>query len=214
MSLLPEGLLHTLQSLAPSIPFALFLRHAERAPIPPEDPYADVELTLAGHEASRALGHRLRTRLSWAAISPFLRCRRTAEALEERPGLPGVEVDVRLGSPGPWVVDRTEGARLFAELGTEGVVRAQLSGNRWPFIRTAEEGTRLLLSAALERLDAGRGNGVCVSHDTVLMPAIARLTGERFTGEWLAPLDGFAVQRLAGHLRCIWRGECREVGSW
>lgn len=214
MSLLPEGLLHTLQSLRPSAPFVLFLRHAERAPLPPQDPYADVDLTPAGHEAARALGARLRMLLSWAAISPFLRCRRTAEALWERPEGPDVEVDTRLGSPGPWVVDRAEGARLFAELGTEGVVRAQLSGRRWPFIRTPEEGTRLLLSAARERLDAGRGSGVCVSHDAVLMPAIGELTQEHFTGDWLAPLDGFAVQRFAGHLRCLWRGEAREVESW
>jgi hypothetical protein len=111
-------------------------------------------------------------------------------------------------------MDRLEGARLFAELGTEGVVRAQLSGQRWPFIRTAEEGTRVLLSTALERLAQGRGSGVCISHDAVLMPSIASLTGERFLGEWLAPLDGFAVQRLDGHLRCIWRGQCHEVETW
>ncbi len=214
MTLLPEGLVRTLNALDPSAPFTLFLRHAERAPLPPEEPYADVDLTPAGHEAALELGHRLRTRISWAAISPFLRCRRTAEALAERPGTSSVEVDTRLGSPGPWVMDRTEGARLFAELGTEGVVRAQLSGRRWPFVRAAGEGTRLLLSAALDRLDARRGSGVCITHDSVLMPAIAPLSGEQFTGTWLAPLDGFAIQRLGGGLRCIWRGEHRAVEPW
>ncbi|HZH14751.1 MAG TPA: histidine phosphatase family protein [Archangium sp.] len=214
MSLLPEGLVRTLASVDPSTPFVLFLRHAERAPLPSEDPYADVDLTPSGHEAALELGHRLGTRLSWAAISPFLRCRRTAEVLVARPGTSHVEVDTRLGSPGPWVMDRNEGARLFAELGTEGVVRAQLSGRHWPFIRAAGEGTRMLLSAALARLDAGRGSGVCVSHDSVLMPALAPLTGEQFTGAWLMPLDGFALQRSGGGLFCIWRGEHKEVASW
>lgn len=209
MSELPEGLTDTLQSLVPGAPFVLFLRHAERAPIPPEAPYADVDLTPAGLEAARLLGHRLRALLAWAAVSPYLRCRRTAEALG-----PGLEVDTRLGSPGPWVVDRTEGARLFAELGTEGVVRAQLSGARWPFIRAPGEGVRLLLSAAIERLEAGRGSGVCVSHDAVLMPAISWLAGESFSGAWLAPLDGFAIQWGPGPLRCTWRGVAREVAAW
>lgn len=132
------------------------------------------------------------------------------------PGRSEVEVDTRLGSPGPWVMERSEGARLFAELGTEGVVRAQVSGAHWPFIRESREGTRLLLSAALDRVEGGRGSGVCVSHDAVLMPAIAHLTGERFmgAGAWLDPLDGFAVQRLGDRLHCLWRDECREVESW
>ncbi len=206
MSVVPEGLVRTLQALTPDTPFALFLRHAERAPIPPETPYADVDLTPAGLEAAHLLGQWLRSSLAWAAVSPYLRCRRTAEAL----GFAG-EVDTRLGAPGPWVVDSDEGARLFAELGTEGVVRAQLSGGRWPFIRGPEDGSQVLLSAALERLEAGRGSGVCISHDTVLMPAISWLTGEPFSGAWLAPLDGFAIQRGPGRLRCLWRGEAREL---
>jgi broad specificity phosphatase PhoE len=214
MTLLPKGLVRTLEALVPSTPFVLFLRHAERDALPPENPYADVDLTPNGHEAALELGRMLRTRTCWAAISPFLRCQRTAEALVERPDMSRMEMDSRLGSPGPWVLDRAEGARLFAELGTEGVVRAQLSGRRWPFVRAAAEGTRVLLSAALERLEAGRGSGVCVSHDSVLMPAIASLTGEPFTGDWLMPLDGFALQRGGGGLRCIWRGEHREVASW
>jgi broad specificity phosphatase PhoE len=174
-----------------------------------------VDLTPEGLETAMELGRRLSAHLAWTAASPYLRCRRTAEALVAHAGALEQEVDTRLGSPGPWVTDRAEGARLFAELGTEGVVRAQLSGGRWPFIRLAEEGTRLLLAAALERLDAGRGSGVCVSHDAVLMPAIATLAGERFEGEWLAPLDGFAIQRgREGSLVCIWNGRCQEVPSW
>jgi len=87
MTPLPEGLVRTLEALVPSTPFVLFLRHAERHPLPPENPYADVDLTPNGHEAALELGRMLRTRTCWAAISPFLRCQRTAEALVERPDL-------------------------------------------------------------------------------------------------------------------------------
>lgn len=210
MRLLPDGLLQTLAALDPSNPFALFLRHAERAPLDSTDPYADVDLTERGEQQASALANVLPTRLQWAATSPFLRCARTAHFLCDG----AAEVDVRLGRPGPWVIDDAAGARLFAELGTEGVVRAQLRGVRWPFIRGAVEGTHLLLSAAQERLEAERGPGLCISHDAVLMPALDYLAGSDFDGSWLEPLDGFAVQVVHGSLRCTWHGRQNEVPKW
>ncbi len=210
MSLLPDGLLQTLEVLAPSSSAVLFLRHAERAPLDPADPYADVDLTVRGEQQTSALAPVLSMRPQWTAVSPFLRCVRTARYLCD--GTP--EVDHRLGDPGPWVIDGAAGARLFAELGTQGVVRAQMAGVRWPHIRGAAEGTRLLLSAAQERLGAGRGPGLCISHDAVLMPALAHLVGAGFDGTWLAPLDGFAVQVNHGKLRCTWRGRQSEVPAW
>ncbi len=210
MSLLPEGLSQTLDVLALSSPAALFIRHAERADIDPTDPYADVDLTARGQEQARLLARLLPFRPSWAAVSSFLRCSKTADFL----GAKATAIDERLGRPGPWVLDQEAGARLFAELGTEGVVRGQIVGTRWPSVRSQSEGTRLLLAAATDRLTAGLGHGVCVSHDAVLMPAIAALTGERFEGSWLVPLDGFAIQYERGNLRCIWQGRSCEVPTW
>lgn len=209
-SSLPEGLLRTLATIDAPVPFVLIIRHAERLPIPSNDPYADVNLTERGQLDASSLASALPSRPHWAAVSPFLRCTRTAELL----GVTQHEVDQRLGNPGPWVIDGEEGARLFSRQGTEGVVRAQIAGERWDFIREAQAGMRLLLSAALERLDAGRGHGVCVSHDSVLMPALAVLAGERFEGTWLAPLEGFAVRRTRRGLLCTWRGKHHEVEPW
>lgn len=55
---------------------------------------------------------------------------------------------------------------------------------------------------------------VYVSHDAIVMPVIAALTGERFVGTWLEPLDGmaFALGR-GGELVRIWRGRLTEPGA-
>lgn len=210
MTLLSDGLLRTLDVVALASPLVLFLRHAERRDIAPTDPYADVDLTERGREQASELARMLPYRPVWAAVSPFLRCKKTAHLLQ----MEQLEIDQRLGRPGPWVVDEKAGARLFAELGTEGVVRAQIAGSRWPFVRSPREGTKLLLTVASERLAAGRGSGVCVSHDAVLMPVIAALTEDRFPASWLAPLDGFALHYTDDKLRCTWRGRTHEVPIW
>ena len=113
MSLLPQGLSQTLEALSLSSPAALLIRHGERADIDPADPYADVDLTERGQEQAKLLARLLPFRPSWAAVSPFLRCTKTAGFL----GAETTASDERLGRPGPWVMDQEAGARLFAELG-------------------------------------------------------------------------------------------------
>ena len=216
---LPEGLLQTLQALDAEWPAALLLRHAERAPFPPNDPFADVDLTADGQSQALDLACALPWRPAWAAVSPLRRCIQTAELLRRRvegesADAPALELDPRLGGPGPWVMDAAAGAQLFETLGATGVVRAQIAGARWPFLREPIAGTQILLTCATERLAAGRGSGVCISHDAVLMPALAVLTGEDFRDRWLAPLDGFAVQFVRGALRCTYRGRHTEVPRW
>ncbi len=209
MTTTADDLARTLAALDPTAPFALFLRHAEREEVPADAPYADVDLTPAGVLAARSLGRSIGPSLGWAATSPFLRCRRTARELSGGRDLP-THADTRLGSHGPWVLDHEAGAVLFASLGMKGVVHAQMAGTRWPCIRSQEDGTRLLLSSALDRIE-GSGSGVSVSHDAVLMPAIAWLTGDTFEGRWLSPLDGFALQKHPRGWRCLWRGAIFEV---
>lgn len=182
--------------------FVLFLRHGERAPLPPEDPYADVDLTPAGYAAVAGLADRLRGRLRWAASSPFRRCQVTARGLGPEP-----ELDTRLGRHGPWILDHELAGRQFAALGTEGVVRAQVAGARLPGLRPPEQAVPILLSVALDRLS--RGAGVAVSHDAVLMPAMAWLFGADAADDWLAPLDGFAVELRAAGPVAVWRDRAR-----
>ena len=183
--------------------FILFIRHGERAPVPANDPYRDVDLTPNGYAGVARLAETLRGRIRWTAASPFLRCRVTAQGLGHDP-----ESDSRLGRHGPWVIDADAAGREFASRGTEGVVRAQVSGVPLEGIRRAEDAVPLLLSAGLER--ASRGSGVCVSHDAVLMPAMAWLFGVDAADEWLAPLDGFAVELRADGPVAVWRGRERK----
>ncbi|MDP2314360.1 MAG: histidine phosphatase family protein [Pseudomonadota bacterium] len=183
--------------------FVLFLRHGERAPLPADAPYADVDLTPAGYAAVASLSERLEGRLAWTAASPFLRCRVTARGLGREP-----EDDTRLGHPGAWVVDRDIAATQFADRTTEGVVRAQVSGLVLPGMRPASEAVPLLLSTGLDRI--GSGSGVCVSHDAVIMPAMAWLFGADAADEWLAPLGGFAVHLRADGPVAVWRDRERR----
>ncbi len=183
-------------------PFVLFLRHGEREPLPPDEPYKDVDLTPAGYAGVAALAERLAGRVAWTAASPFLRCRVTARGLGREP-----TDDTRLGHPGPWVLDRNIAAAHFAERTTEGVVRAQVAGLVLPGMRPASEAVPLLLSTGIDRIN--RGSGVCVSHDAVIMPAMAFLFGADAAEEWLAPLGGFALYLREGGPVAVWRGrEC------
>ncbi|MCC6216361.1 MAG: histidine phosphatase family protein [Polyangiaceae bacterium] len=182
--------------------FALFIRHGDRYPIPTGDPYADVDLTPEGYAAVARLGRRLQGRIRWTAASPFLRCRATAHGLGCDPA-----DDFRLGRHGPWIVDHERAGREFERRGTAGVVRAQVAGVALAGFRHPEEAVPLLLAAGLDRLS--RGSGVCVTHDAVLMPAMAWLFGADAAEPWLAPLDGFAVHlRPRGAVAC-WKGRER-----
>ena len=183
-------------------PFLLFIRHGERAPLPPDEPYADVDLTPAGYAGGAALGERLAGRLAWTVASPFLRCRVTARGLGCEP-----TDDTRLGRHGPWIADHALAGLAFAALGTEGVVRRQVAGDVIAGIRPPAEAVPILLSTGLDRIN--RGSGVCVSHDAVLMPAMAFLFGAEAAEEWLAPLGGFAVYFRERGPVAVWRGRER-----
>lgn len=185
-----------------SDPFILFIRHGERAPLPPDDPYADVDLTAEGYAEVSRLADRLAGRLAWTAASPFLRCRATALGLGPAP-----EDDSRLGRHGPWIRDHEAAGREFAHRGTEGVVRAQIAGVPLAGVREPQEAVPILLSAGLDRVH--RGSGVCVTHDAVLMPAMAWLFGAEAAASWLAPLGGFAVRVTESGPVACWRGEQR-----
>lgn len=183
--------------------FVLFIRHGERAALPPDDPYADVDLTPAGYDGVASLAGRLSGRLAWTAASPFLRCRVTARGLGHEP-----EDDTRLGRHGPWIADHASAGAAFSRLGTEGVVRAQVAGESFAGIRHPQDAVPILLSAGLERI--ARGSGVCVTHDAVLMPAMAWLFGADAADSWLAPLGGFALElRPAGPV-AVWSGRERR----
>lgn len=178
--------------------FILFLRHGEREPFPQGKPFADVDLTPRGRVEVAQLAEAVGRRVQWTASSPARRCRQTARIFGREP-----EDDSRLGGHGPWVVNPDAAAREFMARGAEGVVRAQVAGLLLEGLRSADEAVPLLLAAGLER--APRGSGICVSHDAVLMPAMAWLFGAEAAAEWLAPLAGFRLELGSDRPVAIWR---------
>lgn len=198
----PEWLSHQSALPQPGTDFILFIRHGDRMPLPPDDPYCDVDLSPKGYADVARLAEVIRGRISWSTASPFLRCRVTARGLGHEP-----EDDTRLGRHGPWIHDHEAASREFAKRGTEGVVRAQTMGLTLEGIRSAQEAVPILLSAGLDRRT--RGSGVCVTHDAVLMPAMHWLFGEEAVAQWLSPLGGFVLQLRAQGNVAVWRGRER-----
>jgi hypothetical protein len=112
------------------------------------------------------------------------------------------------------VVDGPGGRELFLSIGTEGVVRGQIAGESWPPLRGTAEGLALVVGDLQRRLRELGGTLVCISHDAIVMPVIAALTGERFVGSWLEPLDGMAFALGRGEeLVRIWRGRRAKLGA-
>ncbi len=92
-------------------------------------------------------------------------------------------------------------------------MRDHLAGKPCSFLRSVDDGARLVLECVRELCSARGGIGVFISHDAIVMPVIAWATGERFDGSWLEPLDGIVIEGMkGGALRVIWRGNGFEVG--
>ena len=206
---IPAGIQESIAAASGVRPLALLLRHADRAEIPAGEAGDDVGLLPVGRDRSLALARALAHLggVAWAEASPLSRCMTTARLLTT-----AVEASDLLGAPGPFVVDREDGGHVFASLGTEHVVRAQMAGHPWDFMRPLDGGAKLLLRHIRDRLGERTGIGVFISHDAIVMPAIAWATGDRFGTGWLAPLDGVVVS-LAGErgLTVWWKGEPTEV---
>lgn len=210
MPLVPGGLLATLAVAPRDAPFALLIRHADRAPFPPGEHGGGVGLTAVGEARAAALSRHevLASGTSvWCESSPLRRCVSTARQL----GLTAAP-NLLLGEPGAFVTDPVRAGEAFLGLGTEAVVRAHVAGHPWPFMRSPEEGARALLASIAGSLVARRGVGVLVSHDAIVMPVIGWATGDRFEDTWLDPLDGIAVVALGGGaLRVLWQGKSFDV---
>ena len=200
--LLPHGLEASLACSEGAARRVLLVRHSDRPPSFPGISDSDFGLTEVGEARARLLGRRLGDGLRWALSSPLRRCRRTAELA----GLVAEE-SALLGAPGPFVVDCLRGQEVFETHGTPGVVRAQIQGETWGCMRDLEVGAASVVRDLLARLDARPGMGLAVSHDAIVMPIIAWITGETFADRWLDPLDGAILTPD----ELIWEGRSFEV---
>lgn len=213
---LPEGLIATLRALAETRAAVVLIRHAERCSLAPGASEHEVDISPEGERRAASLGRMLQSRSGlWIETSPLRRCHRTAERiLLGAAQSADIARNTLLGDPGPFVVDARGGGALFATLGTERVVRGQIAGETWPPLRATAAGARLLVGDLVRRLRQRGGMGIAISHDTIVMPVIAALTGETFERAWLAPLDGIAFARDADdRIYAIWRGARVEIDT-
>lgn len=199
---LPRGLEVSLARSEGAARRVLLVRHSDRPASVPGISDADFGLTEVGEARARLLGRRLGDGLRWALSSPLRRCRRTAELA----GLVA-EDSTLLGAPGPFVVDCPRGQEVFESHGTPVVVRAQIRGETWGCMRALEEGAASVVHDLLGRLGARPGTGLAVSHDAIVMPILAWITGETFADRWLDPLDGAILTPDA----LFWEGRAYEV---
>ncbi|MHA1851690.1 MAG: hypothetical protein ACTSW8_10635, partial [Candidatus Thorarchaeota archaeon] len=116
-----------------------------------------------------------------------------------------------LGEPGPFVFDGEVALKSFIDLGTERLVRDMIKGKTFSGIRSSLEGSKLLLKGVSEMLDQNHGNGICISHDAILMPFIATYCLEDFHNDWLKPLDGVIIGKSGNGLKIWWNGIGHEV---
>lgn len=208
-ALIPQGLQASMDAAACDRPLVLLLRHSDRTEIPDGEAGDDVGLLGVGKERCEALARALKGQggVAWAEASPLVRCMTTARLLAR-----AVEASSLLGAPGPFVVDHAEGGRVFGSRGTEHVVRTQIAGQPWPFMRPLDDGARLLLRHVRVCLGEHTGIGAMISHDAIVMPIVSWTTGDRFEGSWLSPLDGLVIAPGSGQgLTVWWRGEPTEV---
>ena len=126
----PASVLHWLGSCPAEEPVALLLRHAARAPLPPDDVGYTLPITEAGAELGRELGRLLGRRLRSLRSSPLVRCLQTAEVLRFGAGadLP-IVADRLLGDPGVYVIDEQLAWTQWQTLGHEGVMQHLVSSS-------------------------------------------------------------------------------------
>jgi len=208
---IPPGLQASLDAVPSDASAALLLRHSDRWDIADGESGHEVTLTPIGRDRARLLADRMAHLggVVWVDSSPYLRCLETGELLSD---------DVRsctlLGSPGPFVVDREEGGRVWRIEGNERMVRRQMAGHQWPFMRPTHEGVGLLIDHVRARHAERQGIGALISHDAIVMPIISLFTDDRFEDRWLSPLDGLIlVMEPLGELYALWQGRRYGVPS-
>ncbi|MFZ4579885.1 MAG: histidine phosphatase family protein [Myxococcota bacterium] len=198
---LPRGLLDSVRAMD-GRPAVLLLRHGDRPPVAPGKAGDATPLTPLGELRAAALGVALGAWPGWCLSSPLVRCVQTARQM----GLDPVS-SALLGAPGPFVVEPELGGLVFESLGTRTLVRGQVKGETYGCLRPLAEGTRLLREHLVHQLRLTGTSGCAVSHDAIIVPFIACLTGHGFRDDWLDPLDGIVVAEDA----VVWRGQRFEV---
>jgi len=168
----------------------LLFRHSIRGPIPKDPRLRDVPLTPEGVALSRRYGEKVGGRWPIARVlsSPMQRCRQTARGFCDGAGVDvSVDVDSRLGDPGPFVVQADLAWQAYLTLGKHELVDRLTVGDRsLRGFRSIDEGVAILLGCLFEtrgdatdrRHRAGYRLTLAFSHDIIMALLLANLRGE------------------------------------
>lgn len=205
---IPPSVLHWLGSCPAEQPVALLLRHAARAPLPPDGVGYTLPITEAGTELGRELGRLLGRRLRSLRSSPLARCLQTAEALRGGAGadLP-IVADRLLGDPGVYVIDEQLAWTQWQILGHDGVMQHLVSSSHaLPGMASPDEAARALVGHMLTLAEGAPGIHVFVTHDSLVTATAARLLGQALGSEaWPLYLEGAFFWRAADGLHVAYR---------
>ncbi len=194
---------------------AILLRHAAREQFSPGSFGNETNLTPAGVQAAEALGRKLRSRRPGRLMSsPLQRCISTVEALARSAGwdIP-VELDDRLGAPGPFVVDADIAGPLFQQYPLVEIVQRQLMiPTPLPGMRSTSIGVALVIDLMLERLNVPGRLDVLVTHDIILAVVVGYLL-ETIFDETMMPdfLEGLIIWKKSTGLGAIWRHQAYDI---
>ncbi len=211
---LPESFLKSLDNVQDRYEKKILLiRHSDRESILPGNLGNDVQITLEGKEKAFELGRKLRSlSLDWCRTSPLLRCTQTIASIGEGYGkrIPHLNSEL-LGNPGPFVFDGNQATKAFFDHGTEVVVREMIEGQSFPGIRPSNQGSKILLNRLTKFFEFNAGDGICITHDSILMPFIAYYCGEKFHDQWIPPLGGVILVKQKNEFELCWNGEMHKV---
>jgi len=195
-------------------PVALFLRHAERPPIPDGSMGTALALTERGLKDARALGERLAGRIVHARTSAIHRCVQTTRAIIEgaRSALAPLE-DPAIGVPSTFIQAGEAAERTLRELGFGRFMRYLIEGEETlPGLAHPAEGARLMREHALNTLTAQPGLHLYVTHDAMIGALVARSWREALDeGGWPGFLEGAALWREDGRVVLSYRERCRAI---
>ena len=170
----------------------LVIRHGQKAPAEAGVPFEDIPLSPQGIADSKKLGNDLKAsgiHILHISSSPLSRCLATGKYLLEGLGSVNyIHKEDILAYPGSFLADGT--LKSVPTVGVRNVLK--------------------LVTAAPSH---GRTIGLAITHDAVIAPILTYLTRESYelAGNWIDPLDGFALIEKDGLWKVVDHGRSTEI---
>jgi len=191
---------------------AVLIRHAERPPIPPNDPGNHLPLTDGGWQQAEELGRSLGAAIKSLSTSPVRRCVETAEGIRRGAGFPlEIMPDRMLGHPGVLTADPELAWKTWCEWGHQRMYRELMEGLvPPPGMADPVHASQILATHMLRRARNAPGLHVFVTHDLFIATLVARFFGTSFDQtRWPPFLTGLALWPDGGRARLVYHGrEC------